>query len=146
MLMLAVTVMIAAVASAFAGGFSESSEKVPQAGFQARVNLDNNITYFDHSGGDPVSLDYTRIVFIDRENKTTLSRFDIGKTCLNYTQVGSAGSTIKAGDTISVTGEPYDEKTGIRYGNFVMKEEDEVTWMIIDTRSSKTIAMGSFYL
>jgi FlaG/FlaF family flagellin (archaellin) len=31
MLMLAVTVMIAAVVSAFAGGFSDTGEKVPQA-------------------------------------------------------------------------------------------------------------------
>ena len=146
MLMLAITVMLAAAASAFAGSFAGSSDKVPQAGFHVRVSLPENLTYFDHAGGDPLSLENTRVVFIDRENKTTISRADIGRTCLNFTQVGSGGTTIKVGDSFAIIGEPYGDHTGIRYGNFSMKEEDEITWMVIDTRTSKTIAIGSFYL
>lgn len=147
MLMLAVTVMIAAIASTFAGGFTDSTEKVPQTTFKVRVSLADNQTIFDHTGGDPVSLFNTQVVLIDRENKTTLSRADIGRTCVNFTQIGGlAESTVKAGDSFSVAGEPEAGKTGIRYGNFVMKQDDEITWMVIDTRSSKTIAMGSFYL
>ena len=146
MLMLAVTVMIAAVASSFAGGFADSTEKVPQSSFRVRVNLAENQTIFDHTGGDPVSLFNTRVIFIDRENKTTLSRADIGRNCINFTQVGSSESTIKAGDSFSITGDNYEDGTGISYGNFLMKEEDEITWMIVDTRTSKTVAMGSLYL
>lgn len=146
MLMLAVTVMVAAVVSTYAGGFSDAGEKVPQASFKVRVSLLENRTFFDHAGGDPISLYNTQVVFIDRENKTTLSRADIGKNCVNFTQVGSSEITVKAGDTFYIAGEPHNGKTGISFGDFLMKKNDEITWMIVDTRSSKTVSMGSLYL
>lgn len=153
MLMLAVTVMIAAIVSAFAGGFNDSSEKVPQSSFKMRVNLLENRTYFDHAGGDPVSLNTLRVVFINGEEKTTLSRADIGRTCINFTQVGTDGTTIKAGDTFYLEGETpantlssIHDHNGIRFGQFDMIEENETTWMIIDAGSSKTISMGTVYL
>ena len=150
MLMLSVTVMIAAIVSTYAGGFGDTQEKVPQAGFKVRVNLLENRTYFDHAGGDPVSLSAIRVVFVQDEQKTTLTRADVGKTCINLTQVGTNGTTIKAGDTFYIEGETpansLSDHTGIRFGTLVLPEESEVTWMIIDSRSSKTIAMGSMYL
>ncbi|MDP3563695.1 MAG: type IV pilin N-terminal domain-containing protein [Methanoregula sp.] len=150
MLMLAVTIMIAAVVSTFAGSFSDTSEKVPQCSFKVRVNLLENRTYFDHAGGDPVSLNTIQVVFISGEKKTTLTKADVGKNCINFTQVGSDGNTIKAGDTFYIEGETptntLTDHSGIKYGKLVLKEETEVTWMVIDTRSSKTISMGSMYL
>lgn len=149
MLMLAVTVMLAAVVSAFAGGFSDTGEKVPQTSFKVRVNLLENRTYFDHAGGDPVSLNNLRVAFISGERKATISRADIGKNCINFTQVGDAGTTIKAGDTFFIEGEtPTNVKdgSGLKFGNLKLHKESEITWMVIDTRSSKTVAMGSLYL
>lgn len=150
MLMLAVTVMIAAVVSTYAGGFSDSSDKVPQTSFKVRANLLENRTYFDHTGGDPVSLNTVQVVFISGEKKTTLSKADVGRNCINFTQVGTSGTTIKVGDTFYLEGEtPANsllDHTGIRFGNLVLREEQEVNWMVVDTRSSKTISMGSLYL
>lgn len=150
MLMLAVTIMIAAVVSTFAGSFSDTSEKVPQCSFKVRVNLLENRTYFDHVGGDPVSLNTIQVVLLSGEKKTTLTKADVGKNCINFTQVGSGENTIKAGDTFYLEGETptntLTDHSGIKYGKLVLKEETEVTWMVIDTRSSKTISMGSMYL
>lgn len=151
MLMLAVTVMIAAVVSTYAGGFADTNEKVPQSSFKVRANLLENTTYFDHAGGDPLSLENLQVVFVSGENKTAIRTADIGTRCINFSQVGG-GSTIRAGDTFFIRGEtPGNQNgntghTGIRFGNFVMMKDREVTWMVIDTRSSKTISMGSFFL
>lgn len=145
--MLAVTIMIAAVVSTFAGGFSDTSEKVPQCSFKVRVNLLENRTYFDHAGGDPVSLNTIQVVFLSGEKKTTLTKADIGKNCINFTQVGSGETTIKAGDTFYLEGEgPGNNHDEIRFGKLSLKKNSEVIWMVIDTRSSKTISMGSMYL
>ncbi|MDO8872032.1 MAG: type IV pilin N-terminal domain-containing protein [Methanoregula sp.] len=150
MLMLAVTVMIAAVVSTFAGGFSDTSEKVPQTSFKVRVNLLENRTYFDHAGGDPLSLNTIQVVFLSGENKTTLTKADMGKNCINFTQVGSSQTTIKAGDTFYLEGETptntLNDHSGIKFGKLTLMEETEVAWMVIDTRSSKTVSMGSMYL
>jgi FlaG/FlaF family flagellin (archaellin) len=150
MLMLSVTIMIAAVVSTFAGGFSDTGEKVPQTSFKVRANLLENRTYFDHAGGDPVSLSTIQVVFLEGEKKTTLTRADVGKNCINFTQVGSSGTTIKAGDTFYIEGETpsntLTDHSGITFGALSLKEENEITWMVIDSRSSKTISMGSMYL
>lgn len=150
MLMLAVTVMIAAVVSAFAGGFSDTGEKVPQASFKVRVNLDENRTYFDHAGGDPVSLSNIKVAFIAGERKVSVGRADIGKTCINFTQVGDAGTTIKAGDTFFIEGETptnvFGDGSGLKFGSLKIYPDTEITWMVIDTHSSKMVSMGSLYL
>lgn len=150
MLMLSVTVMIAAVVSSYAGGFSETGEKVPQTSFSVRPNLLENRTYFDHAGGDPLSLSTIRVVFLKGEQKTTLSRADVGEICVNFTQVGSSESTLRAGDTFFIEGETptntLADHSGIVFGNFSMKKNNEITWMVIDSRSSKTVAMGSLFL
>lgn len=36
--------------------------------------------------------------------------------------------------------------SGLKFGSLKLLKESEVTWMAIDTRSSKTVAMGSLYL
>ena len=64
MLMLAITIMVAAIASAFAGSFSDTGEKSPQSSISVPAHFEKNVTgstdyyriYFDHTGGDPFSL------------------------------------------------------------------------------------------
>jgi len=150
MLMLAVTVMIAALVSAFAGGFSESPDKTPQSTIKVRASLYDNRTYFDHAGGDPFSLNTIRVALQAGENKTTLRKTDTNGIVVNFTQVGSTETTIRPGDTFYIESETPDnilhENNGIRFGNTLFLKNQEVTWMIIDTRTSKTIAIGSVYL
>ncbi len=161
MLMLALTVMLAAIASAFAGGFSDSAEKSPQSSLSVSVNfnkISNGSTdyyriYFDHTGGDPFSLNSIKVVFRseETENKTELTRQS--PDCHNFTLVGKTGpdyneTTVRAGDRFFIDGlavEGPDDKTGIQLGNTVFWKNKELTWMVIDSRTSKTIAMGSLF-
>ena len=158
MLMLAITIMIAAIASAFAGGFSDSGEKSPQssismpAAFESAGN--NYRIYFDHTGGDPFSLNTIQVILRsdETENKTQLTRQDVNTNCYNFTLIGSTGpayndTTVRAGDRFFIDGKQVhtSDKDGIRFGNVVFWKNQELTWMVIDSRSGKTIAMGSIF-
>jgi archaeal type IV pilus assembly protein PilA len=150
MLMLAVTIMVAAVVSTYAGGFSESPDKTPQSTIKVRADLDSNRTYFNHAGGDPFSLNSIQVVLLSGENKTTIRRSDAGRTCLNFSQVGSNENTVRAGDTFYLESETpansLTDHSGLRFGKTVFWKNQEVTWMVIDTRTSRTISMGSLFL
>jgi len=163
MLMLAITVMLAAIASAFAGGFSDTTEKSPQCSLSVTANFHDKLhtnsngdyyrIYFDHTGGDPFSLSSVKVVFRsdETENKTQLTRQDRGTLCQNFTLMGSTGpayndTTVRAGDRFFIDGQVNtDGDTGIQFGNVVFWKNKELTWMVIDTRTSKTIAMGSLF-
>lgn len=72
MLMLVVTIIIAAVVSAFAGGLSGSQTKTPQASFQIKTGWDvkddgsvDTSAYdfaIEHMGGDPVPTKDTQLI------------------------------------------------------------------------------------
>ncbi|MFA5236268.1 MAG: type IV pilin N-terminal domain-containing protein [Methanoregula sp.] len=162
MLMLAITVMIAAIASAFAGGFSDTTEKSPQSSLSVTANFEsvpiNSTTeyyrvYFDHTGGDPFSLGSVQVVFRsdETENKTQLTRQSTN--CYNFTLMGPNGpayndTTVRAGDRFFIDGKAIkgrDDTTGIQFGNVIFWKNKELTWMVIDSRTSKTIAMGSLF-
>lgn len=164
MLMLAITVMIAAIASAFAGSFSDSGEKSPQSSISVPAHFedtgDNYRIYFDHTGGDPFSLNSIQVVFRsdETENKTQLTRQDVSVNgnCQNFTLIGETGpayndTTVRAGDRFFIEGKQVhvtksgQEKDGIQFGNVIFWKNKELIWMVIDSRTSKTIAMGSVF-
>lgn len=163
MLMLAITVMLAAIASAFAGGFSETTEKSPQSSLSASANFANISIdgkeyyriYFDHTGGDPFSLNSVKVVFRsdETENKTQLTRQDVGTLCNNFTLLGENGpsyneTTVRAGDRFFIDGnvtQNSDGNTGVQFGKVVFWKNKELTWMVIDSRTGKTISMGSLF-
>lgn len=72
MLMLVVTIIIAAVVSAFAGGIGGSQQKTPQASFQIKtgwvvaddgtISNSNYDIAFEHKGGDPVQTKETQLI------------------------------------------------------------------------------------
>ncbi|MEN6609817.1 MAG: type IV pilin N-terminal domain-containing protein [Methanoregulaceae archaeon] len=160
MLMLSVTILIAALVSTLAGGFSGNtgSSDVPQSTLGIRVSLypydannpaPNNITYFDHRGGDPFSITGIRVVFQSQTNKTSLSASDVSDTCVNFSVVGdSSATTVRAGDAIRIAGTYSGNATrqGIRFGNVIFWKDEEVSWMVIDKASGTTIATGSLFL
>jgi archaeal type IV pilus assembly protein PilA len=55
MLMLVVTIIIAAVVSAFSGGITTSQKKVPQATIKGEFSVSDGMT-IQHMGGDPLAL------------------------------------------------------------------------------------------
>ena len=111
MLMLVVTIIIAAVVSAFAGGMASSEKKVPQATLSSSVNLgdgiqgtfvsnaagytypagytcENNYILFEHNGGDSFDLTDIEVTLQNGNNKMTFGPGDepnsrSGWTCRN---------------------------------------------------------------
>jgi archaeal type IV pilus assembly protein PilA len=151
MLMLAVTVMLAAVASTYAGGFSGGSEKSPQSSIHVTPNLGLHRIYFEHNGGDPFMLSSINVVLRVNDNKTSLSAADAGGSKVrNFTEVGMLGSlndtTIQAGDTFYIEGDDYGSGSGITFGSMVLTNNSRTTWLIVDRETGKTISMGSFYV
>lgn len=149
MLMLAVTVMIAAVVSTYAGGFSGGADKSPQSSIRVTTDLNRQSIFFDHSGGDPFTLNSIEVVLRARDNKTSLSTLDIGSKVVAFNEVGSTGSgdtTIQAGDTFYIEGEEYGAGQGMKFGSLILVNNTKINWLVIDKETSKTIALGSFYL
>ena len=151
MLMLAVTVMIAAVVSTYAGGFSGGAEKSPQSSIRVTPDLNLHRIYFEHDGGDPFTLSSIQVVLRARDNKTSLSANDAGGSKVrNFTAVGTSGSTsdttIKAGDTFFIEGDDFGSGSGIQFGSMILTNNTKITWLVVDKETSKTISMGEFYL
>jgi archaeal type IV pilus assembly protein PilA len=148
MLMLAVTVMIAAIVSTYAGGFSGGAEKSPQSSIRASPHLDQDRIYFEHNGGDPFMLSSIKLVLRANDDKTTLSA---GSSLVkNFTEVGNTGdnpdTTIQAGDTFFIEGEDWEDHTGMTFGGMTLKNNTKINWLVVDKETGKTISMGEFYL
>jgi len=151
MLMLAVTVMIAAIVSTYAGGLSGGTEKSPQSSIRAMPDLGKDRIYFEHNGGDPFMLSSISIILREHDNKTSFSLTDAHSNLIeNFTETGISGdstdTTIQAGDTFFIKGEDYESHSGIKFGSFIIRNNTAITWMIVDKGTSKTISTGSFYL
>jgi FlaG/FlaF family flagellin (archaellin) len=152
MLMLAVTVMLAAVVSTYAGGFSDGAEKTPQSSIRVTPHLNEHRIYFEHDGGDPFLLSSIHVILRSGDNQTSLSSSDAGGSRLkSFEEVGDHGSgtndtTLMAGDTFYLEGEGADSNTGLKFGNMVLRNNTKITWLVIDRDTSKTISMGAFYL
>jgi len=65
MLMLVITIIIAAIASAYAGGAVSSQKKVPQATITGKYSISNGLE-ITHAGGDPLATN--DLAFMLRDN------------------------------------------------------------------------------
>ena len=84
MLMLVVTIIIAAVVSAFAGGLTGTETKPPQATIQGTYGVSSDILQLYHAGGDELSTQ--RIILKLQQNDD-----DFGGYQSLFTQVGRVG-------------------------------------------------------
>jgi FlaG/FlaF family flagellin (archaellin) len=151
MLMLAVTVMIAAIVSTYAGGFSGGAEKSPQSSIRATPNLELHRIYFEHNGGDPFTLSSINVILRSGDNKTSLSSIDVGGNKVKaFEEVGNSegttDTTVKAGDTFFVEGVDFGSGTGMQFGSMILTNNTKTSWLVVDRETSKTISMGEFYL
>ena len=148
MLMLAVTVMIAAIVSTYAGGFSGGADKSPQSSIRVTPNLDLHRIYFEHNGGDPFTINSINVILRAGDNKTSLSAIDAGGSKVRaFKEEGDNGDTaVKAGDTFYIEGEGTGSNTGMKFGTMFLTNNTKITWLVVDKETSKTISMGSFFL
>jgi len=77
MLMLVVTIIIAAVVSAFSSGMISTKDKTQQVTFTASV--DETTINFDHMGGDPLSLADLRIDLDQKDRRITITNDTIDR-------------------------------------------------------------------
>lgn len=114
MLMLVVTIIIAAVVSAFAGGLGQSSPKAPQISISAEAH-DSKDIILDFNGGDTISGDSITVKtfipmgdFKDMSNKVDLPNATYltdNKPVYDYdpiTYTGRGWATIQTGDKIKI--------------------------------------------
>ncbi|MBP2134402.1 FlaG/FlaF family flagellin (archaellin) [Methanomicrobium sp. W14] len=87
MLMLVVTIIIAAVVSGFAGGIMTSSDKTPQATIKGTFSLSDGMR-ITHTGGDPIAMH--KVVFGIYDGETfgpdvdTVTKQTLNKSTMTY--------------------------------------------------------------
>jgi len=151
MLMLAGTVMVAAVVSTYAGGFSGGAEQSPQSSIRVTPNLAQDRVYFEHNGGDPFMLSSVKVILRENDNTTSLSINDAGSAQVAaFSEVGNTGSssdtTIQAGDTFFIQAPNGDNQTWMKFGSMILTNNTKITWFVVDKETSKTISTGVFFL
>ncbi len=145
MLMLVVTIIIAAVISAYAGGLGSTKEKAPQVSITARINVtDNKTIYFDHMGGDGFTIDDLIIILGQGEKNLRITNMTLGPSCELKNLGGSP--FIRPGDTIMLTG---NYEIGTSYTSFnasstiSINHNKEFTWTLLSQRSDAIMARGT---
>lgn len=116
MLMLVITIIIAAIVSAFAGGAVSGVKKVPQATITGKFSLSDGLEII-HSGGDGIATSDMRIIVRDGsmfngqnlEQKTSqvLNRSIIANGKGQYLEDGTGNpgfSSFGSGDSMFITG------------------------------------------
>ena len=143
MLMLVVTIIIASVVSAFAGGLWGNTDKAPVVTIQASIVLNdtsnlgnNNITLTD-MGGDPFQIkDVKLIVSNDTWNMVFTNATSSNANLMKFNYEGdTAPNLIRAGDKF------LGNYTPTSY--FISGQEYK--WSLIHIPSQKTIATGKVY-
>jgi len=114
MLMLVVTIIIAAVVSAFSGGMASGQKKIPQATIQADYSINDGMT-IKHAGGDPLPLADIQFVIwdgptfgpnIEQSTKQILSLTKMNDDTGLPVMTDSGGyntTALLAGSTLSIT-------------------------------------------
>jgi archaeal type IV pilus assembly protein PilA len=150
MLMLVVTIIIAAVVSAFAGGLGQGSSKAPQISIGAEAHNDANIV-IDFKGGDTISAGAITVkTFIpmgdykDMSYKVNLTKAVYLTTNENVgecTSYGCTWKTIQPGDKIRIDWASAFAESSYYPGTYFAPEIGEpVNIEIYDSASGKVIA------
>lgn len=143
LLMLVVTIIIAAVVSGFASGLAGNQNKAPQASVSAAPDISDYSIIFENQGGDTFSLDSVSVVFQSQDTKVTLTTADVGTNCLKFEPLGSTNTMISSGDKFLIQGtEGYSG--AIDFGNFSINKNTKSDWMITDKKSTSQISRGTF--
>ena len=151
MLMLVVTIIIASVISAYAGGLSGTREKAPQVTIAARIN-DSKTIYFDHMGGDGISINDLTIVLDQGDTSLRITNGTVNRTsCDLKNKAGSGFSFIRPGDTIVLSGEHDSGVTYFRVNDtsspeITLRHNNEFTWTLLSQRGDAIMARGTLVI
>ena len=142
MLMLVVTIIIAAVVSAFSGGLTAGKEKAPQASLETHILLKGGMTGADpsmtikHLGGDPINTRDVKLV-TSWANKTGV--YHVASTVAAVYNITSASYetsslNVAYGSGPTVYHEPYlvvggtypSSDNSLWFGNYLMRAGDVI--------------------
>lgn len=148
MLMLVVTLIVAASVSAFASGVFDVKEKSPHASISAKSITEDEIKeiQFEHLGGDSFSIDNIYVVFQTDDSKTTLSRTSVGDDCLAFELIGNSGDLMKPGSRLKINSSDPDYSGGIQYGSLTLYDDTIVSWKLYDKTTNNLIATGKMII
>jgi FlaG/FlaF family flagellin (archaellin) len=158
MLMIVVTIVIAAVISGYAGGMTSTESKVPNAAFTVHPNLKGNGSIaFHQSGGDELTLDEILVQLEYDDASIILSNLDemTGHSDLTYlTEMGGdADGFITGGDRLvltcdinDITNKVFVFEPASAAVNFTVPYYGHIEYMILDKESAKAIQTGEFVL
>lgn len=142
MLMLVVTIIIAAVVSAFAGGLATGKEKAPQASLETHIQLNGGMSGTDpsmtikHLGGDPINTRNTKLVTswangtgIYHVASTVAAVYNA--TSATYDQsslnvVYGSGPTVYNEPYLIVAGTYPSSDNTLWFGNYIMRAGDVI--------------------
>lgn len=148
MLMLVVTIIIASVISAYAGGLSGTREKAPQVTIAARM-YNNSTVYFNHMGGDGFNIDDLTIILEQGDKSVRLSKHMI-RDKENLTNMAQT-DLIRPGDTIRLMGGIEGSARNIT--NFTtdsmyipIVHNQEFTWTLLSHRNDAIMARGKLVI
>jgi len=157
MLILAITIIVAGIIAAFAGGFSlDTGSDTIRANIVGSFPSDPDQHYviFDHLSGDPVNLNEIEITLGNRSSsrdRTFISnrKTPSGTGITNYiaalgsdsTKVGVGDRFILYADSVKSDGTWSWQNSGSA-DSFRIGSRDYLTYEIIDTRSSRIISSG----
>lgn len=145
MLMLVVTIIIAAVVSAFAGGVSQSTPKAPQVNLGAEVR-NNSYILIDHEGGDTLNPSTITLKTYIPSGKYKDMSYKVDLTKAVYLETndplkgGSSAHTIQTGDKIKINW--ADAFAVTKYGPMAPSIGEPVNIEIYDSASGKVIAVA----
>lgn len=132
-LMVAITLILAAVIAAFVFGFG-TPEPTPVASVQGRDAI-NNIT-LQHTGGDVIDLTRTSLIVIQRNN------------ILKYTKINKSGAVFGPGDVLEINTSVANgillngvtcADNGVTNNGYFTLEPGEVTVTLIDISSGQIL-------
>ncbi|OPX72339.1 MAG: hypothetical protein A4E38_00646 [Methanoregulaceae archaeon PtaB.Bin108] len=145
MLMLVVTIILAAVVSSYAGSMITVKEKPLQVNIAARTNGTTEIL-FDHTGGDQFSLE-DLVIILDQGSQQVRITNDTVTDRPNYNLTNKAGiSFVRPGDTIVLKGTNTNKYTLFNTtGGSITIEQDnkEFTWILLSRKCDAILAKGS---
>lgn len=151
MLMLVVTIIIAATVSAFAGGLVGTSDKAPQAAFDVKINVIDHSWGADrtmaitHLGGDPIDTSRTKLIttWTNRTNpsivnyrETTALPFNKTPQDYHHGYVNLSLAEANVNNDNAIYHEPYlvipgdlpadgnGEEVSLWFGNFILHPGD----------------------
>ena len=149
MLMLVITLILAAVVSAFAGGLISIKEKPLQVTVTARTeNLEgNNTILFDHTGGDQFSLDEIIIILDQGDQQLRITNATINRE-MGYNLSRKGGNMyVRPGDTIILKGITHN---GYTYFNTtsdrsiaIRHDSRDFSWTLLSQKSDSILSRGT---